>query len=295
MRVLIAAIALLSIFSDPTSAHPSVLDPRAQTKNINIPIGQILQNSKVEKSGKGTQGPLKFKGTLPPELKSLYKSMAPKPDPLKESKMGQNVCLGDPCCTKYNDGKVTPTPFFEVSEWSQHLGIPRRISEPLCPPGSVTNSRTISYTYSINVNIGPDLKFGPSILDKFGIRVGFAYTWGTATTVGYTAACTDGGNYPCYSVFTPRIGVIKGWGYIANVGTGGFICSKGPRSFIEIHVPVVPSDTCNGGDRNPCGPSGVYDHCFATGPQAAALCPRSSLDLKHPPSRSCPNGITGQP
>ncbi|EMD59981.1 hypothetical protein COCSADRAFT_30029 [Bipolaris sorokiniana ND90Pr] len=93
MRVLIAAIALLSIFSDPTSAHPSLFDPRAQTKNIRVPINQLLQNSKVEKSGKGTQGPLKFTGTLSPKLKALYKNIAPKPDPLKESDGRIYCCL----------------------------------------------------------------------------------------------------------------------------------------------------------------------------------------------------------
>lgn len=169
----------------------------------------------------------------------------------------------------------------------------------------------------------------------------------TATTVGYTAACTDGGNYPCYSVFTPRIGVIKGWGYVSSRATQSYFSSssllflltlllcagrlqtwaravlsvpKGPgrssRFTYRLCHPILAMEETEihadllvrrfffyshgnkriGSFRRLIGVLiGVYDHCFATGPQAAALCPRSSLDLKHPPSRSCPNGITGQP
>jgi hypothetical protein len=86
---------------------------------------------------------------------------------------GFQPCSNSPCScgttTRYQ---------WSTFAYSQYLGDMQRISEPLCPPGSITNSRTYSYSYSINVQAGPDLKFTAGILDKLGIRVGFSYTWG---------------------------------------------------------------------------------------------------------------------
>lgn len=154
---------LLSLLARSVSAHPSPFDPRTQSpKNLHIPISELLVGSKIESSGTGSQ------------KTDVYS--VPASDITKRIPIG-HPCPNEPCCKKLGD-YFTQEYRWTTKSWTQHLGATRRISEAICPPGSVTNSRTVSYSYSINVQVGPDLKFGPDILDKFGIRVGFAYTWG---------------------------------------------------------------------------------------------------------------------
>ncbi|EDU48903.1 hypothetical protein PtrSN002B_011653 [Pyrenophora tritici-repentis] len=254
MRSFTTAIVLLSIFSDFTSAHPSFLNSRAQSKTVKVPIEDLLKGSTIERSGKGDGTIYSFSV---PAKKPVSARSESESDLVK--RIG-NPCANDPCCTILSNPDTFKKEYrWELKNWSQHLGKPQAISQPICPPGSVTNSRTVSYTWSINVNLGPDLKFGPSILDKFGIRVGFAYSWGEATTVGYTALCSDGNDFPCFAYFTPRIGKIYGTGWIETMGTDGkTICSKTEKSEMEISVPILKSDVCKEGavSKNPCGPEG---------------------------------------
>ncbi|KAF5249567.1 hypothetical protein FANTH_5160 [Fusarium anthophilum] len=105
---------------------------------------------------------------------------------------------------------------------SKVSGAVHRISEPLCPPGTIGKSYAYSYSYQINVNAGPDIK-GAVIpyLDKFGIRAGFSYTWGRAQTSTYTVQCSDPNNgHPCVEIFTPDIGIISGIAYILQTAAG---------------------------------------------------------------------------
>ncbi|KAG5743715.1 hypothetical protein H9Q69_013964 [Fusarium xylarioides] len=80
---------------------------------------------------------------------------------------------------------------FKAVRWvarrtSKVSGAVHRISQPLCPPGTIGKSYTYSYSYQISVQAGPDIK-GAVIpyLDKFGIRTGFSYTLGRAQTSTY--------------------------------------------------------------------------------------------------------------
>jgi hypothetical protein len=164
-------VAVLLSMSEVISGHPSFFESRAQSKHIRVPIDQLLKGSKVEKSGKGSAKVVSVDTRGSSANDHLFKNTRVRPQGADFS------CHNDPCCPDVN------TPFhdkthFDSVVWSQHLGITRRISEAVCPPGGITKSNTLSYSYSINVQVGPDLKFGPAILDKFGIRVGFAYTWG---------------------------------------------------------------------------------------------------------------------
>lgn len=165
MRSFTAAIlaVLLSVLAQFISAHPSGPESRAEPETIHVPIEELLKDAKVESSGTGGQTT---------DVVSVPGA------PAKRSPIG-NPCANEPCCTLLGQGEYFTQQYrWKTDHWTQQRGFTRRISEPICPPGSVTNSRTISYSYSINVQLGPDLKFGPEILDKFGIRVGFSYTWG---------------------------------------------------------------------------------------------------------------------
>ncbi|KAF5579294.1 hypothetical protein FPCIR_11176 [Fusarium pseudocircinatum] len=105
---------------------------------------------------------------------------------------------------------------------SKVSGAVHRISEPLCPPGTIGKSYAYSYSYQISVQAGPDIK-GAVIpyLDKFGIRAGFSYTWGRAQTSTYTVQCSDPKNgHPCVEIFTPDIGIISGIAYILQTAAG---------------------------------------------------------------------------
>lgn len=162
---------LLSILTPFASAHPSFFDSRALPQTDVVPINDLLVESKVELSGTGSGETLHV--VMPASDKREPHVMEFD----KRTPIG-NPCANDPCCKALGINKFQDVYRWRTSTWSQSLGAVSRISEPICPPGSVSNSRTISYQASINVQLGPDLKFGPSILDKFGIRVGFAYTWG---------------------------------------------------------------------------------------------------------------------
>ncbi|KAF4976134.1 hypothetical protein FZEAL_7153 [Fusarium zealandicum] len=102
-------------------------------------------------------------------------------------------------------------------------GAVHRISEPLCPPGTIGKSFTFSYSFQLSLQAGPDIK-GAVIpyLDKFGIRAGFSYTWGRAETSTYTVQCNDPtNNHPCVEIFTPDIGIISGVAYETVEVPGG--------------------------------------------------------------------------
>ncbi|KAF5019540.1 hypothetical protein F66182_8455 [Fusarium sp. NRRL 66182] len=174
---------------------------------------------------------------------------------------------------------------------SRVSGFVHRISEPLCPPGTIGKSYTYSYSYQISVQAGPDIKgaFIP-YLDKFGIRAGFSYTWGRAQTSTYTVQCNDPRNeHPCVEIFTPDIGIIHGTAYETVEVPGGKICSRGPDSHMEIHVPIVDSPDCMGKDAT-CGAQGVYDSCYYLGQKAIRACPRSNLG-PIPKSHICPANL----
>ncbi|CAE7020545.1 hypothetical protein PTTW11_03086 [Pyrenophora teres f. teres] len=259
MRSFTTAIVLLSILSEFASAHPSFISPRAEPKPVKIPIEELFEGSTIEKSGKGDGTIYSFTMPKSDTKKPASGGSDSESDLIAGSKIG-NPCANDPCCTLLGNGEsFEQVPRWEMKDWSQHLGLSRAISQPLCPPGSVTDSTAVSYTYSINVQLGPDLKFGPAILDKFGIRVGFAWTWGETKTVGYTAVCSDGNNFPCLAYFTPRLGKINGIGWMETIGADKkTVCSKTEKSYMEINVPIVKSDLCRtqGPLQNPCGPEG---------------------------------------
>jgi hypothetical protein len=46
---------------------------------------------------------------------------------------------------------------WQTQNWNTVQGNTHQISDPLCPPGSISKSYTISYSYQVNVNFGPDL------------------------------------------------------------------------------------------------------------------------------------------
>ena len=153
---------LLSALSYCISAHPYTFDSRAEPNTIHVPIEDLLVGSTVVSS----------------ETASQDTDLFDVPATSKRSPIG-NPCANEPCCTKLGMGNYHTKRYrWTNKNATQSLGATRRISEAICPPGSVTNSRTISYSYSVSIMVGPDLKFDSGILSNFGIRASFAYTWG---------------------------------------------------------------------------------------------------------------------
>ncbi|KAL7779762.1 hypothetical protein CFE70_009779 [Pyrenophora teres f. teres 0-1] len=140
-------------------------------------------------------------------------------------------------------------------DWSKFLGDTRVMSSPLCGPGSITNSYTATYSYSISGTIGTG--FGPvaSIFKGIDISVGFAYTWGNAVATGYSATCEA--SHPCIVTFRPYIGKVRGKArYTELSSNGNKLCRTGIAGDVEIHLPAT-SRSCN--DNN-CGAEGEPNH-----------------------------------
>jgi hypothetical protein len=79
-------------------------------------------------------------------------------DPNEESKVGGGAPFG---CSTGNLCDCQPRRFksfrWETQSTSQFRGGLHRISEPLCPPGTISKSYTYSYSYQVSVQAGPDL------------------------------------------------------------------------------------------------------------------------------------------
>jgi hypothetical protein len=79
-------------------------------------------------------------------------------DPNEESKVGGGAPFG---CSTGNLCDCQPRRFnsfrWETQSVTQYRGGLHRISDPLCPPGTISKSYTFSYSYSVSVQAGPDL------------------------------------------------------------------------------------------------------------------------------------------
>ncbi|KAH8773084.1 hypothetical protein F5882DRAFT_465015 [Hyaloscypha sp. PMI_1271] len=181
-----------------------------------------------------------------------------------------------------------------TQNWNKVAGNTHQISDPLCPPGSITKSYTYSYSYSLSVQAGPDLKIPIPYLDKFGIRGGFAYTWGHATS--YTVSSSDSNQrHPFIETFRPNIFVANGIAQMIKQTANGHICSTSAKSYINLHLPLIQGNNndCQGADKS-CGADGVYDSCFYLGHYATLLCPGRNLGPT-PWDRSCPKYLYPSP
>ncbi|KAE8860160.1 hypothetical protein PTNB73_07770 [Pyrenophora teres f. teres] len=194
------------------------------------------------------------------------------------SSLVKRECWRDnPCdCDRYKTWQLINV------DWSKFLGDTRVMSSPLCGPGSITNSYTATYSYSISGTIGTG--FGPvaSIFKGIDISVGFAYTWGNAVATGYSATCEA--SHPCIVTFRPYIGKVRGKArYTELSSNGNKLCRTGIAGDVEIHLPAT-SRSCN--DNN-CGAEGVWDHCYYVGAPAKALC----RNIGPTPKPECPQNL----
>ncbi|KAJ5153548.1 uncharacterized protein N7482_010026 [Penicillium canariense] len=182
---------------------------------------------------------------------------------------------------------------WETVSYSTVAGNLHKISDPLCPPGSISNSYTLSYSYQLSVQAGPDLKIPIKYLDKFGLRAGFSYTWGHAQTTAYTVSWTDSTHlHPFIETFRPNVFIASGIARMIKSDLrygSGKVCSTSAPSHINVHLPLVygSNDDCQSSGST-CGASGNYDSCFFVGNYAKALCPNRNLGPT-PYDRECPS------
>ncbi|KAF7173444.1 hypothetical protein CNMCM5623_005652 [Aspergillus felis] len=192
----------------------------------------------------------------------------------------------EPCKCVYNQQVWYE---WQTQNWNTVRGNTHQISDTLCPPGSISKTYTKSYTYQVSVQAGPDFnkKLGPGVLEKFGLRVGFSYTWGKAVATSYGVSWTTAGQqHPFVETFRPNIFVVDG---IARV------CSVSDWSHMNIHVPLVNTDNndCQNSGSS-CGAAGTYDSCFFIGKYATQLCPGRNLGPT-PVGRECPTYLYPYP
>ncbi|KAF8846999.1 hypothetical protein BDZ45DRAFT_682151 [Acephala macrosclerotiorum] len=186
-----------------------------------------------------------------------------------------------------------------TQNWNTVSGDTHLFSDPVCSPGNIGHSYSYTYSYSLSIQAGPDLKFPTSALknlDKFGIRAGFSYTWGTAQGTTYSVGYSDPNQrHPFVETFRPNIFVVNGMAQIIRKTLAGFICSVSAESYLNLHLPLVEGDNndCQGSDKI-CGAAGVYDSCFYLGDYARLLCPRRNLGPT-PSDRACPSFLYPSP
>ncbi|EKG11366.1 hypothetical protein MPH_11527 [Macrophomina phaseolina MS6] len=138
------------------------------------------------------------------------------------------------------------------SNWNKFYGNLRSMSSPLCGPGTIAKTYTASYSWQVSGSIDPSFKLDAGFLEKLGVKVGFAYTWGNAVATGYTATCSE--LHPCVATFKPWIGVVKGrgrWTELSNAGNK--LCRSGYGGNLEVKLPIVRD--CPSGSKE-CGADG---------------------------------------
>ncbi|OOQ86168.1 hypothetical protein PEBR_22639 [Penicillium brasilianum] len=177
-------------------------------------------------------------------------------------------------------------------------GNTHQISDSLCPPGSISKTYTKSYSYQVSVQAGPDLKLGVGVLEKFGLRAGFSYTWGKAVATSYGVSwTTPGQQHPFIETFRPNIFVANGIARAHYVDHyyNNRACSVSDWSHMNIHVPLVNANNndCQNSD-SACGAEGTYDSCFYIGKYAKELCPGRNLGPT-PVGRECPTYLYPYP
>ncbi|KAF4308881.1 hypothetical protein GTA08_BOTSDO01808 [Botryosphaeria dothidea] len=159
-------------------------------------------------------------------------------------------------------------PRFTTTNWNKFYGNLRSMSSPLCGPGTISKTYTASYSWQVSGSIDPSVKLDAGFLEKLGVKVGFAYTWGNAVATGYTATCSE--LHPCVATFKPWIGIVKGrgrWTELSNAGNK--LCRSGYGGNLEVKLPIVRD--CPSGSKE-CGADGVWDKCHFVGNFAKACC-----------------------
>ncbi|KAJ5166216.1 uncharacterized protein N7482_004997 [Penicillium canariense] len=113
-----------------------------------------------------------------------------------------------PCKCSYNQQVWYE---WQTQNWNTVRSNTHQISDTLCPPGSISKTYTKSYSYQVSVQAGPDLKIGLGVLEKFALRVGYAYTWGKAVATSYGVSWTvPGQQHPFIATFRPNVLVANG-------------------------------------------------------------------------------------
>ncbi|EDU47587.1 predicted protein [Pyrenophora tritici-repentis Pt-1C-BFP] len=161
-----------------------------------------------------------------------------------ESSLDKRQCNSDnPCeCGTHRTWQL-----IDVS-WSKFLGETKVMSSPLCGPGSISNTFTATYSYSVSTTITTGAGPVASVWKGIDISVGFSYTWGNAVATGYSATCDA--SHPCIATFRPYIGQVKGrarWTDLSN--SGNKLCGTGIAGNVEIHLPA----TERGCNNDKCG------------------------------------------
>lgn len=170
----------------------------------------------------------------------------------------------------------------DSGNWNKFLGKYKVLSAVLCGPGTITNTFSEAYTYTVAGQIDPSIGImDGKFLSKLGLKLTFQYSFGNVVATGYGGTC--GQYHPCVSLFRPWIGVVKGrgrWTQLSN--DGNKLCGSGYGGDIEIHLPIVKD--CN--DKQ-CGADGVWSHCYYLGNYAKAMC----HTLGPTPKDACPDEV----
>ncbi|PSN63248.1 hypothetical protein BS50DRAFT_500505 [Corynespora cassiicola Philippines] len=208
---------------------------------------------------------------ISPELYEEITGHAPKP-------WNKRDC-SNPCnCGTYRQYSLTN------ADWSRFYGDIRSVSSPLCGPGSITKTFTLSYSYTISGSFGANAGPTDDIIRSLGIPVGFTYTWGNAIATGYTTSCME--NHPCIATFKPWMGMVRGrgrWTELSN--SGNKLCASGIGGNIEVRLPIVRECT----NDHECGADGVWGQCYFVGGFAQASC--SNLGPTPGPGAQCPASL----
>ncbi|KAF4169670.1 hypothetical protein CNMCM6936_006829 [Aspergillus lentulus] len=187
---------------------------------------------------------------------------------------------------------------WQTQNWNTVVGNTHLLSDPLCPPGSISKSWTKSWSHQISVQAGPDLKIGAGILEKFGIRAGYSYTWWHAEATQYGVSWNkDGQQHPFVATFHPNIFVVNGIARAHYVDHyyNNMACGVSDWSHMNLHLPLVEqtNNDCLK-ETSTCGAAGSYDSCFYIGKYAKKLCPGRNLGPT-PVGRECPNYLYPAP
>ncbi|PSN59680.1 hypothetical protein BS50DRAFT_594525 [Corynespora cassiicola Philippines] len=209
---------------------------------------------------------------ISPELYERITGHPPKP---------WNKRDGNPC----NSGTYRKYDLIDAN-WSKFFGYNRVMSSPLCGPGSISKTYSVTYSYSITGSV--TATFGPaagtSVFQSLGFTAGFSYTWGNAIATGYSATCDLA--HPCIATFKPWIGLVKGrgrWTELSNQGNK--LCRSGIGGNLELRLPIVRDCTGPDADKE-CGADGVWDQCYFVGTFAQGAC--SNLGPTPAAARQCP-------